>query len=145
MVLNAWLENKNPETVASWFASSGNVAIVAVTGHAIVGLALLTRLGKISLFYVDPNQRKSGVGKTLLAHIEACAAELELDSLQIDSTISATAFYLRHGFMYVGTKKTRFGITSIRLRKLLGTTGKPGHSKPICRCAPEHATEPYSG
>ena len=47
-VLSAWLRNKTPENIASWFTAHGNFSIVATTGEQIIGVALLTVVVKCS-------------------------------------------------------------------------------------------------
>src|SRR5574343_1734661 len=72
-ILAAWLGNKTPEMVASWFASPTNYSVVAVQDGVVVGVALLTGAGKLALCYLLPEARGQGVGKALLERVEAQA------------------------------------------------------------------------
>ena len=125
-VLAAWLGNKTPENVASWFACEAHHSIVACKGDEIVGVAILTRQGRIVLFYISPEVRSTGTGKALLDALEAQAKEWGLRGLQVASTLSARDFYLRNGFELCGPARTAFGTDAISLAKKLPGTGRCG-------------------
>jgi GNAT superfamily N-acetyltransferase len=131
-ILSAWLGNKTPETVESWFLSPSNFSLVAVAADEIVGVAMLTRAGKIVLFYVSPEVRYSGTGKALLHGLEAQAREWGLRAIQVDSTISARSFYLRNEFVAGAEKTTCFGIPVTSYSKKL-VAGSYANAAP-CRC-----------
>lgn len=137
-ILSAWLGNKTPETVESWFLSASNYSLVAVSDSEVVGVAMLTRAGKIVLFYVSPDVRFSGVGKALLQGLEAQAREWGLRAIQVDSTITAQAFYLRNEFIAGAEKTACFGIpvTSFS-KKLAGSYAKAAP----CRCGKAEAEQ----
>jgi len=122
-ILSAWLGNKTPETVGSWFASPSNFSLVATVGNEVVGVAILTRAGKIVLCYVSPEMRFTGVGKALLLAMEEQAREWGLRSLQVVSTITAKSFYLRNGFVLGCTKTAAFGIEALSFSKKLSAGG----------------------
>jgi len=130
-ILAAWLGNKTPETVASWFASSVNYAIVALNDGVLHGVAIMTRQGKIVLCYVSPDARFLGIGKALLQTLEQRASELGLSNLHVISTITANCFYARNGFVQGATAQTAFGTQGIVFSKRLSVSyGK----KAPCRC-----------
>ncbi len=118
-ILSAWLANKTPETVRTWFSSSVNFSAVALAGEEIVGVATLTRQGKIVLCYVTPEVRYTGAGKALLQALETRAREWGLRTLQVCSTVSANAFYQRNGYVAAGTRRTVYGIEAVALSKNL--------------------------
>lgn len=134
-ILSAWLENKTPATVAGWFSSPANFSVVAVLDSRVVGVAILTRIGKIALCYVDPENQHVGVGMNLLKKIEAYATEMRIESLRIDSTVSACAFYLHNGFTSIGARKTVFGTTAQMLVKRLACSTSTRRIKPAISCA----------
>jgi GNAT superfamily N-acetyltransferase len=103
------------------FASGGEMC-VAVTGDAVVGVAVFrcfenTFSGR--KFYVDDlvtdeRHRSSGVGKALIGFLERIAQSRKVESLELDSgtqRIDAHRFYFREGFV----------ITSFCFRKKLST------------------------
>jgi GNAT superfamily N-acetyltransferase len=132
-VLAAWLGNKTPETVESWFLCSSNFPLVAVADDEIVGVAMLTRAGKIVLCYVAPEVRFAGIGKALLRELESQAKRWGLTSLQVTSTATAKPFYLRNGYMPVGTTKSVFGIEAFSFSKRLCASYR---QKVPCGCNP---------
>ena len=131
-ILAAWLGNKTPATVESWFLSRANFSVVALAGGAVVGVAIMTRPGKIALCYVAPEARFIGAGKALLQALEAQAREWGIRSIQVMSTITAKPFYLRNGFVCGDTAKAVFGIETTILSKKLSDDGYP--RKVPCGC-----------
>lgn len=119
-ILSAWLNNKTPENLASWFSSLANFAVVAVSGKDLVGLGLLSTKGEVLLCYILPEVRFTGVGKALLRELESHATELGLPEIRLSSTATAKAFYLRNGFIPCGTPEVAFGVKAFPLTKQLG-------------------------
>ncbi len=132
-VLAAWLGNKTPENVASWFSSPAHFSLVAQADGEIAGVGMLTRAGKIVLFYVSPAARFTGVGKALLQAIETHALASGLGSLQVMSTFTARPFYLRHGFTEAGSATSAFGSEVVSMAKKLHASGHV--KKGGCRCS----------
>jgi GNAT superfamily N-acetyltransferase len=131
-ILTTWLANKTPETVRGWIESGKNCSLVAVIDNQVAGIAILTRQGKIVLFYVAPEMCQAGAGNALLQAIEHRAGEWGLRTLQVDSTLTAQQFYLRHGFTLNRTTISAFGTEAYSLSKSLVQAGYP--QKKPCRC-----------
>lgn len=72
-ILGAWLGNKTPQTVASWFESPTNFSVVALKDGEVIGVSLLTGAGKLALCYLLPEARGHGAGKAMLAKVEETA------------------------------------------------------------------------
>lgn len=125
-ILAAWLGNKTPENVASWFECASHHSIVACTGSELIGVAIMTRQGKVVLFYISPDARATGTGKALLDALERQAKEWGLRTLQVTSTLSARDFYERNGFAYCGPARTAFGTDAVSLAKKIPGTGGCG-------------------
>ncbi|HYD60758.1 MAG TPA: GNAT family N-acetyltransferase [Noviherbaspirillum sp.] len=128
-ILAAWLGNKTPENVASWFECAAHHSIVACAGDTVVGVAILTRQGRIVLFYIAPEVRSTGTGKALLDALEAQVKEWGLRSIQVASTLSARNFYERNGFECCGATRTAFGTDAVSLAKKLPGSGGCGCGK----------------
>lgn len=109
-ILEAWLGNKTPQNVAAWMASSANHTLVAERDGELVGVALLTQAGKLSLCYVLPEAQHGGIGKALLAGAEAKAREWGIGVLTLKSTSVARDFYARNGYTNAGKDKTCYGL-----------------------------------
>jgi len=78
------LEQKNP--------------FVAVVEGEIVGMAEIETNGFIDYFYVHPNWQGRGIGKALLAAIEAEVNRFGAKLIFADVSITAKSFFLSRGF-----------------------------------------------
>lgn len=125
-VLAAWLGNKTPENVASWFECAAHHSIVACNGEDVVGVAIMTQQGRIVLFYIAPEVQSTGTGKALLGALEGQAREWRLRAIQVASTLSARDFYVRNGFDCCGAARTAFGTEAVSLSKKLPGSGGCG-------------------
>ena len=99
-----WLENKTIENVHQWLEAPSTYGVVAERDGAVCGFAMVGRNGTISLCYLVPEVQYLGVGKRMLAALEARAAQWNLKTLSVESTRTAKSFYERNG--YVGTGDT---------------------------------------
>jgi GNAT superfamily N-acetyltransferase len=130
-ILERWLANKTPATVASWIASPANHCLLAFADGTVAGVAVLTRKGRIGLLHVDPGLLCLGIGSALLQAIEAQARGWGLASLRVDSPRGAHAFYLRHGYRDGEEIRTVYGVDAVRLVKRVA----PAHARrPACHC-----------
>ncbi|MFC5478966.1 GNAT family N-acetyltransferase [Massilia suwonensis] len=136
-VLDAWLGNKTPATVAAWFGSPSNHAIVAERDGELLGLALLTQAGKLALCYVEPGALRSGVGRALLAAVEDQARAWEIRKLHLHSPESCASFYERHGYANAGIEKSCFGLECSLMWKKLDADPAAGAAarKRFCNCS----------
>ncbi|GIZ50629.1 GNAT family N-acetyltransferase [Noviherbaspirillum aridicola] len=128
-ILAAWLGNKTPENIASWFACGANISLVAELDGRIAGIAILTRAGKIALFYVSPELRFQGVGKRLLQEVEQRAGGLGVQTVQVPSTLTARRFYQSSGYEDRCTTISAYGAEAIVMAKVL-----PADTHKRCRC-----------
>src|SRR5262245_25695914 len=71
---------------------------VAVIDGEIVGMAEIERDGFIDYFYVHPKWQAKGIGKALLARLEAEAAALGVKLIFADVSVTAKSFFLSRGF-----------------------------------------------
>jgi GNAT superfamily N-acetyltransferase len=138
VVLRAWLGNKTPPTVAGWLAAPDHFSVVAEHAGVIVGLALLTRAGKLSLCYVVPEALHQGAGKALLTAIEAQARAWEIRMLRLHSTASARDFFARNGYINAGKEASCFGLECDFFWKKLDAVPLCAAPPPrFCRCSTE--------
>ena len=111
-ILNAWLANKQPETVAAWVVQKGNSLLLAVEGDAVIGVGSVTDAGEITLNYVAPDARFRGVSRALLSALEGRAAERGNTRCTLISTETAHRFYQSAGYVDDGVPKGKFGTSS---------------------------------
>jgi N-acetylglutamate synthase-like GNAT family acetyltransferase len=117
--ISAWLENKTPENVRKWLTSTLAYGVVAERHGKVCGFAMVARNGSVTLCYVLPEVQHSGVGKKLLAEMEAQAVRWGLDTLTVESTLTAKLFYERNGYVAAGDPLTIWSQPSYPLQKLL--------------------------
>ena len=118
-LLASWLENKTPENVRQWIVDRQSCAIVAEAHGDVIGIAMMSVAGEVTLCYLAPEARFTGVGKALLAELESKARALGLSELRLNSTRTAHAFYLRNGFTDSGRAATWHGIGCTPMIKVL--------------------------
>lgn len=138
-ILDAWLGNKTPQMVASWFESPTNFSLVAVEDGEIIGVALLTGAGKLALCYLLPEARGKGAGKAMLAKMEQTACNWGVKALQLHSTAAGAAFFASHGYTRAGNVRSPYGVETIFFWKQLDSdAGAPGGGdvkrKRFCNC-----------
>jgi GNAT superfamily N-acetyltransferase len=75
----------------------------------VSGVGLLHQSGEVRLCYVRPRQQRAGIGRALLAALEARARAVGLAQLQLHSTAVARAFYESQGYVPQGAPIARRG------------------------------------
>jgi GNAT superfamily N-acetyltransferase len=121
-ILQRWLNNKTPETVAAWIARPDHSLLVAVEpgatlasaikASAIVAVGAVTDAGEITLNYVSPDARFRGVSRALLGALEARAILRGNARCTLLSTETAHHFYHARGYRDDGAPAGKFGMTS---------------------------------
>jgi N-acetylglutamate synthase-like GNAT family acetyltransferase len=108
--LERWLRNKTPEQFDRWVHDPDTRLVVAEFDSTIVGVTALHRSGEIRLCYVRPDLVRSGVGRTLLAALEAHARQWGIRNLTLHSSLTARPFYERYGYVCAGDSTPSFGV-----------------------------------
>ena len=136
-ILEAWLGNKTPQMVASWFSSPTNFSLIAVSEGEVVGVALLTGAGKLALCYLLPEARGHGVGQALLARMEEQACGWGVKALQLHSTATGHAFFARRGYVDAGKVRSPYGVETVFFWKQLDADAEApdgAKRKRFCNC-----------
>lgn len=137
VLLGAWLGNKTPENVRTWFASAANYALVAESAGQLLGLGLLTQAGKVALCYVHPDCLRQGIGRELLAALEQQARAWDIGRLHLQSPVSASGFFERHGYINGGKDTACFGLPcEVLFKRIDGQceAATQGGRKRFCQC-----------
>ena len=136
-VLQAWLGNKTPDNIASWIASPSNYMLVALRDGELVGVSLLTQAGKLSLCYLVPEALHAGLGKAMLARLEAQAGSWGVTVLRLHSTATARDFFARNGYVLAGKEKSCYGLECDFFWKKLNAPASDGatQSARFCNCS----------
>jgi putative acetyltransferase len=100
------------------------IRLVAEIDGVIVGVGgLVVANWELRACYVAPAAIRKGVGSALVQEIEYIAREHGLAYLQLDSSVTAEAFYLHHGYSvrHRGEHTMRSGrkMTCVKMEKVL--------------------------
>jgi GNAT superfamily N-acetyltransferase len=92
---------------------------VAVDEGTVLGT--VSRDGnKVFTMFVQPRMIGHGVGRRLMQHIEALAADEGQDYMETGASITAHEFYHRLGYVDVRVSETEFGLNYILRKPLRG-------------------------
>lgn len=111
--LERWLSNKTPEGFQRWLADPSTYLVVALVDDALSGVAALHRSGEVRLCYVKPGLTEIGIGRALLAALEARAPDWALQELRLSSSQTARGFYERCGYVASGDATPGFGVNAL--------------------------------
>jgi N-acetylglutamate synthase-like GNAT family acetyltransferase len=95
--LAKWLSNKTVENVRRWIHQTH--FFVAEEAERLVGVAAMTGAGKVTLNYVAPDARFSGVSKALMLRLEETARALGVAECRLESSQTALRFYQALGYV----------------------------------------------
>ncbi|UUZ53974.1 GNAT family N-acetyltransferase [Massilia sp. H-1] len=137
-ILQSWLGNKTPENVASWIASPSNYTLVAVRDGQVVGVALVTQAGKLSLCYLLPGSATClSIGKALLRAVEGQAREWGVSVLRLHSTATARLLRATTVTCSLTEEKSCYGVECDFFWKKLNAdaSNDQSQSKRFCSCS----------
>ena len=77
---------------------------IAMVDGQVVGMAEIEADGFIDYFYVHPRWQDKGIGKALLATLEAEAAKAGVTTVFADVSVTAQPFFLSQGFRITEAK-----------------------------------------
>jgi GNAT superfamily N-acetyltransferase len=110
VILARWLSNKTPANLASWIARPDHSLFLAVEDATVLAVGAVTDAGEITLNYVAPNARFRGASRTLLAALEARAAQRGNLRCTLFSTETAHRFYRARGYVDDGPPDRKYGM-----------------------------------
>lgn len=101
--------------------TAGGVFVAEWTG-TIVGFAAVERRAdgesELDALFVEPNMRRRGIARSLVAHCAQVARTRESAFLYVIGNTHAREFYAACGFKVIGTSATRFG-TGLVMRMIV--------------------------
>ena len=113
-----WVANKTPEAVAAMIAAGG--MMVAERDGQVVGVgAIDPAQGWITLNYVAPEVRGTGVSTALLGAMEAALAAAGTVTARVKSTMTARDFYVARGWRATGPGQAGRWIDAVPMEKRL--------------------------
>ncbi len=75
-------------------------AFVAVEDGKTLGVAMLYG-DRITNMFVHTQSQRSGIGRSLITHIEKLAKNRETTRLSVDSSVTALGFYIKCGYRVI--------------------------------------------
>jgi GNAT superfamily N-acetyltransferase len=106
VAMAAWTANKTPEGVTAMMDGGMAELFVAERGRVILAVGAVSG-DRISLNYVEPAARFTGVSKALLVALEAELLARGIERARLDSTATAFRFYLGAGWQADGDPPPR--------------------------------------
>lgn len=107
--IGAWTAGMRPAVYREAITSQEESIFVAEVRDRLVGFASL-RGEEVRAVYVHPRFARQGVGSRLLRAVEQKAESLGLGKLRLHSSLTAAAFYRKHG--YRGSRRVRHVLAS---------------------------------
>lgn len=97
------------EVIAAWLTGNRDeryLRAIHAQSFWMVGLEKATigfggldlERGKLESLFLDPQMRGRGIAGDFLAHLETVARDAGIRTLRLDSSLTAQAFYTRHGY-----------------------------------------------
>jgi predicted N-acetyltransferase YhbS len=101
--IEAWSASPAPESYVRLMATG--CGLIAEQDGQSVGYGVLDRQsGEVIAMFVEPSHSGQGIGKLLMAGLEAIAREEHYTRLYLFSSLNATDFYRAMGFIAVRTE-----------------------------------------
>ena len=95
--VQAWAALLSPDSYSTVLKE--RVMVVATDGEAIVGFGQLNAdTGEVDAVYVLPDCQGQGIGRLLLADLEAKARARGIGVLELSATLNAVPFYSQAGY-----------------------------------------------
>ncbi|KKX30478.1 hypothetical protein YH62_13205 [Rhizobium sp. LC145] len=101
-VLSMWLSNKTAENFRLWLESPDQILLVTERDGVICSVGGATRTGEITLNYILPGTRFSGLSKAMVIALERILLDLGNSRVRLTSTRTAQRFYHSIGYQDVG-------------------------------------------
>jgi GNAT superfamily N-acetyltransferase len=110
-ILERWLANKTPESIAGMLEDRGATFLVAEHDGEVAAVGCINEPDEISLNYVSPAHRFMGISKALLAGMEDHLRRRGATKARLSSTATAHRFYAANGWRDAGPCEADFGMT----------------------------------
>jgi len=95
--IDDWIGSLNP---AGYVKAMETLEFILAVEKDIVGLSILDpEKAELTALYVSPRHIGRGIGRMLVAEVEALSRETGIYRLRLSSTLNAVGFYERMGFV----------------------------------------------
>jgi len=121
-ILDAWCAAGPPDRMAALLAAGGG--LLAEEDGKILGYAILDLdRGELDAAFVDPAYGGRGIGRRLLAALDAMAAQHGLRRLFLSASLNALPFYERAGYVALRREsyphRSGVALASVFMEKML--------------------------
>lgn len=120
ILIASWTRNKSVAGVDGMLANPDLMLLVARNRDTVVGVGAVAGGNEVALNYVDPGHVRHGVGRTLLAAMEAEIADRGFAVGRLTSTRTALGFYRANGWNEDGPPEASWGMPGYPMSKRLG-------------------------
>ena len=117
--LEPWLANKTPEIVRTWIEAPDRTIFVAEADGRLLGVGGICHGGEVTLTYVAPEARFSGVSTAMLVGLEERLIQLGVAQIRLSSTKTARRFYHGRGYRETGRSIAFAGMLDYHMTKQL--------------------------
>lgn len=118
-VLTQWISNKTPANLERWILDQSSIVYVVERDGSICGVGGIRKSGEVTLNYVAPPYRFSGVSRLLLAHMEQQLRGRGVKNARLTSTETARHFYETSGWRGKGEPQWWLGMVGYSMEKSL--------------------------
>jgi len=116
----AWTANKTVAGISAMLSNPRLDMFVAERDGRILGVgAVQVETGMITLNYVDPSARFTGLSKAMLAHMETILRNAGHREARLESTLTARPFYRAQGWQEDGPQAQGRQVNGYPMRKRL--------------------------
>lgn len=98
-LIEAWLKNKTVPQLNEWMNS--HISYIYREQDQIMAFILFSKQGHIFLNYVLPQTQQQGIGKQLINHTINILKQQSINTISVESTLTAAPFYEKLGFQYI--------------------------------------------
>lgn len=117
--LAPWLANKTPEIVRTWIEAPDQTILVAEAERRLLGVGGVYHGGEVTLTYVAPEARFSGVSTAMLVRLEERLIQLGVAQIRLSSTKTVRRFYHGRGYRETGRSIAIAGMFDYHMIKQL--------------------------
>jgi len=116
-VLAQWISNKTTANLEHWILDQNSAVYVVEREDSICGVGGFLKSGEVTLNYVAPRCRFSGVSRLLLTHLEKERRDRGVKRAGLTSTGTAHQFYEASGWCDKGEPKRSLGMIGYPMEK----------------------------
>jgi len=118
--IDSFMDGVKPQLITDRI-KNGNIIVVAISDKKIVGVIEVRNMNHVSMFFVDGEYHRQGIGRGLLNHaLKICRSITKgISEITVNSSPYAVHIYERLGFQKTSEEQTKNGIRCTPMVKKL--------------------------